>query len=190
MPAFIRPSLSHSALPTAPSKRNKNESKVQTLFSLRFFPPPQSISLHALFSLEISALHPFSAGRREKAGTQPGRGASPTQGLGLLLTPCRNGVSFLFFPFALVSPPRCPQPGLAKEQGSAQARTHLALDQRNRPPVGRENVLPGLPAAPSGGARAQRAGDPLRPPRGPGGREPRACTMLLAAGMSSGTLTS
>lgn len=88
MPAFIQHSLSHSALPTAPSKRNKTESEVQTLFSLHFPPPSQSISLHALFSLpfETSALNPFSAGRREKAGMQPGRGASPTQGLGFLLS--------------------------------------------------------------------------------------------------------
>lgn len=88
MPAFIQHSLSHSALPTAPSKRNKTESEVQTLFSLHFPPPSQSISLHALFSLpfETSALNPFSAGRREKAGMQPGGGASPTQGLGFLLS--------------------------------------------------------------------------------------------------------
>ena len=88
MPAFIQRSLSHSALPTAHSKRNKNESKVQTLFSL-CFPPSQSISLRAAFSLplEISALGLFSAGRQEKAGMQPGKGASPTQGLGFLLSP-------------------------------------------------------------------------------------------------------
>lgn len=45
MPAFIQHSLSHSALPTAPSKRNKNESEVQMLFSLHF--PPLSEHLFA-----------------------------------------------------------------------------------------------------------------------------------------------
>lgn len=34
MPTFIQRSLSHSVLPTAPSQRNNNESKVQTLLSL------------------------------------------------------------------------------------------------------------------------------------------------------------
>lgn len=83
MPAFIQCSLSHSALPTAPSKRNKNESKVQMLFSLsEGFPPSPSISLQALFSLpmEISVWE-------EGESRDVAKVASPAQGLALLLSP-------------------------------------------------------------------------------------------------------
>lgn len=52
--------------------------------------PPRSEHLFAcalLPPLEIPALSPFAAERREKVETQPGKGALPTQGLDLLLSP-------------------------------------------------------------------------------------------------------